>query len=67
MAAYATAMGVFSSWVIDVYKRQFNSNVAKMLERDLEDYQSLGKENILIYPVGRKVEEAVKKLSLIHI
>ena len=39
----------------------FNSNVAKMLERALEDYQSLGKENILIYPVGRKVEEAVKK------
>ena len=38
----------------------FNSNVAKMLERTLEDYQSLGKENILIYPVGRKVEEAVK-------
>ena len=41
----------------------FNSNVAKMLERALEDYQSLGKENILIYPVGRKVEEAVKKMG----
>ena len=39
----------------------FNSNVAKMLERALEDYQSLGKENSRIYPVGRKVEEAVKK------
>lgn len=41
----------------------FNSNVTKMLERVLADYQTLGKENILIYPVGRKVEEAVKKLG----
>ena len=41
----------------------YNSNVAKMLERTLADYQSLGKENILIYPVGKKVEEAVKKLG----
>jgi hypothetical protein len=31
----------------------------------LEDYQSLGKENILIYPVGRKVEEAVKKMGYV--
>ena len=41
----------------------FNSNVAKMLERTLEDYKSLGKENILLYPVGKKVEEAVRKLG----
>lgn len=41
----------------------FNSNVAKMLERTLEDYKSLGRENILIYPVGKKVEEAVRKLG----
>ena len=41
------------------------SNVAKMLERALEDYQSLGKENILIYPVGRKMEEAVKKMGYV--
>lgn len=41
----------------------FNSNVTKMLERVLEDYQTLGRENILIYPVGRKVEETVKKLG----
>ena len=41
----------------------YNSNVAKMLERTLADYQSLGKENILIFPVGKKVEEAVKKLG----
>ena len=41
----------------------FNSNVAKMLERTLEDYKSLGRENILIYPVGKKVEEAGRKLG----
>lgn len=41
----------------------YNSNVAKMLERALADYRSLGRENILLYPVGRKVEEAVKKLG----
>ena len=43
----------------------FNSNVAKMLERTLEEYQSLGRENIQIYPVGKKVEEAVKKLRFV--
>lgn len=43
----------------------FNSNVVKMLEKTLEGYKSLGKENILIYPVGRKVEEAVKKMGFV--
>ena len=43
----------------------FNSNGAKMLERTLEEYQSLGRENIQIYPVGKKVEEAVKKLGFV--
>ena len=43
----------------------FNSNVAKMLERTLEEYQSLGRENIQINPVGKKVEEAVKKLGFV--
>ena len=41
----------------------FNANVAKMLEETLEGYKSLGKDNILIYPVGKKVEAAVKKLG----
>ena len=36
-----------------------------MLERTLEEYQSLGRENIQIYPVGKKVEEAVKKLGFV--
>lgn len=43
----------------------FNSNVVRMLERTLADYQKLGKENILIYPVGKKVEEAVKKMGYV--
>ena len=41
----------------------FNANVVKMLEETLEGYKSLGKDNILIYPVGKKVEAAVKKLG----
>lgn len=41
----------------------FNSNVTKLLEQVLADYQSLDKEHILIYPVGKKIEEAVKKMG----
>ncbi|WP_291530535.1 F0F1 ATP synthase subunit gamma [Bacteroides sp. UBA939] len=42
----------------------FNANVLKMLEQSLEEYKSLGKENTLIYPVGKKVETAIKKLGI---
>ena len=41
----------------------FKANVVKMLGETLEGYKSLGKDNILIYPVGKKVEAAVKKLG----
>ena len=41
----------------------FNANVVKKLGETLEEYKSLGKENVLIYPVGKKVEQAVKKLG----
>lgn len=41
----------------------FNSNVVRMFERTVADYQSLGKDNILVYPIGKKIEEAVKKLG----
>lgn len=41
----------------------FNANVVKMLGEALEEYKSLGKENMLIYPIGKKVEMAVKKLG----
>ncbi|MCI1648869.1 MAG: F0F1 ATP synthase subunit gamma [Bacteroides sp.] len=41
----------------------FNANVIKLMEGSLEEYHALGKENILIYPVGKKVGMAVKKLG----
>lgn len=39
----------------------FNSNVVKLLEKALEQYRPLGAGNILVYPVGKKVSDAVKK------
>ena len=41
----------------------FNSNVVKHLVVALDGYKSLGMENVLLYPVGRKVAEAVKKMG----
>lgn len=41
----------------------FNLNVVKTLERTLDEYRSLKKEDILIYPVGRKIEETVRKMG----
>lgn len=43
----------------------YNSNVVRLLEKAVESYQPLGKENILIYPVGKKIEEAVTKLGCV--
>ncbi|MDR0894185.1 MAG: F0F1 ATP synthase subunit gamma [Prevotellaceae bacterium] len=41
----------------------FNSNMVKLLQQTLDDYRSLGNDNILIYPVGKKIEKAVRKLG----
>ena len=41
----------------------FNANIIKLMTQALEEYQHLGKENILIYPIGRKVAEKVIKLG----
>lgn len=41
----------------------FNGNIIKMMMQALEEYKHLGKENILIYPIGRKVAEKVTKLG----
>ncbi len=41
----------------------FNGNVIKQMMTFLDDYKYLGKENILIYPIGRKVAEKVVKLG----
>lgn len=42
----------------------FNANVLKMFLQTVGEYRELGQDNILIYPVGKKIEEAVKKLGL---
>lgn len=41
----------------------FNANVVKKLEEALGHYQHLEKRNVLIYPIGKKVEEAVIKMG----
>ena len=41
----------------------FNANVIKMMMQALEEYRDLGRENIIIYPIGRKVAEKVAKLG----
>lgn len=41
----------------------FNANIIKMMQHALDEYQHLGKENIIIYPIGRKVAEKVAKLG----
>ena len=38
----------------------FNANVLKMFLQTVGEYRELGQDNILIYPVGKKIEEAVK-------
>ncbi len=42
----------------------FNANVAKRLSLKLHKYQSLGYENILVFPVGKKIALTCKKLGL---
>lgn len=41
----------------------FNANVIRHLTGMLDEYKSLGVENVFLYPVGRKVAEGVKKLG----
>lgn len=42
----------------------FNANVIKMMQQIVEEYSYLGKDNVVIYPVGRKVAEKAAKLGL---
>jgi F-type H+-transporting ATPase subunit gamma len=42
----------------------FNSNVTKAFTAMVDEYKSLGKENILVYVAGKKAEEAVVKAGL---
>lgn len=39
----------------------FNANVIKMMNAAIEQYKGLGRDNIVIYPIGRKVAEQVNK------
>ncbi|WP_071146446.1 F0F1 ATP synthase subunit gamma [Bacteroides ihuae] len=39
----------------------FNANIIKQFEQVMEKYSSLGQDNILIYPIGKKIETSVKK------
>ena len=41
----------------------FNANVIKMLLQTVGEFRTLGQDNILIFPVGKKVADAVRKLG----
>ncbi len=41
----------------------FNSNIIKLMQQAVESYEHLGRDNIIIYPIGRKVAEKVAKLG----
>ena len=41
----------------------FNANVVKMLLQTIGEFRTLGQDNILVFPVGKKVEEAVKRMG----
>ena len=41
----------------------FNANVIKMMMQTIGEFRTLGQDNILIFPVGKKVDEAVKRMG----
>lgn len=41
----------------------FNANVIKHATQWLDEHQALGKDNILIYPIGKKVADALSKMG----
>ena len=42
----------------------FNNNVIRMMLQTIEEYKAQGVENIVVYPIGRKLSEKVSKLGL---
>ena len=44
----------------------FNANIIKMLQNTVSEYlaQGVSKDNIIVYPIGRKVAEKVAKMGL---
>ena len=43
----------------------FNSNINKLLEKTLKEYSFLPEEDILIYPIGKKISDYLKKTNRI--
>ena len=41
----------------------FNANVIKMMMQSIGEFRTLGQDNILIFPVGKKVDEAAKRMG----
>lgn len=41
----------------------FNANVIKLMQQVAAEYEALGKDNIVVYPIGRKVAEKAAKLG----
>ena len=41
----------------------FNANVIKMMMQTIGEFRTLGQDNILIFPVGMKVDEAAKRMG----
>ena len=41
----------------------FNANVIKMMMQAIGEFRTLGQDNILIFPVGKKVDEAAKRMG----
>lgn len=43
----------------------FNSNINKLLEKTLKEYSNLPEKDVLIYPIGKKISDYVKKTNRI--
>ena len=41
----------------------FNSNINKLLEKTLKEYSHLNENDILIYPIGKKISDYVRKTN----
>lgn len=52
--AFSSNMGLCGS---------FNANIAKELKETISKYEHLGKDNIAIYPIGKKIAQATKKMG----
>ncbi len=52
--AFSSNMGLCGS---------FNANIAKELKETVSKYEHLGKDNITIYPIGKKIAQATKKMG----